>query len=98
MENQLYVLSKQELEKTLKEFLGQFAAQIQQAAYQGAKKAIAEPTESLFLSKKQVCQMLDISYYSLQRLIDEGILETSPNGKKITKASLDRYLKQISQD
>jgi len=99
MENkQLFLISKEELERTLRDFIKQYSQDIKRAAYEGVKQAMLEPNDGLFLSKKQVCKLLNISYYSLQKLISDGILETSPNGKKITKASVDKYINQISQE
>jgi hypothetical protein len=47
--------------------------------------------QTLLIKKTEAAKLLGISYHTLQKLVSQGILKTSPDGKKIIRQSLIDY-------
>ena len=52
----------------------------------------AQPEHSLLIKKKEAAQILGVNYRTLQKLIQQGAIKTSPDGKKIVYQSLIDYV------
>jgi hypothetical protein len=79
MENIL--LSKDEIKNLLKEVL-------QEHEIEKQKKEM----RNVLLSFNKVTKELRIGYEKLKKLIDADIIKTTPDGKHITQAELNKYM------
>ncbi len=53
--------------------------------------SLSKLTKELY-SYKEASEILNLSYYKLKKLVKQGKLKTTPDGKKITKNSIIDFL------